>query len=326
MAIQLATLRAMRPSYLFIMDPIEAVNIDADSSFALMLEAERRGHRVLYAGLSSLAIRGDEPVAVVQEVHLQRRRGDHVKLNPFEEVKLNDLGAIFMRKDPPFDTDYLLATYVLDHVDPERVVLVNSPEGLRNYNEKLAALNWLDLMAPSLVTANRAMARAFIEAQGRAVIKPLTGAGGAGVLLMTPDDRNLGSALDLLTQEGRRMIEVQAFIEAVEAGDKRVILLDGEPIGALNRLPQGGDIRSNMHVGGKASPAEVTDRDREIARRLKPELVRQGLIFVGIDVIGGYLTEINVTSPTGLQEIGRFESRSVEGLILDRVEKGPQGA
>lgn len=306
--------------FLFVMDPIEGVDIDADSTFVLMLEAQRRGHEVLYAQLRDLSQLGAEPSVRAQPAELKRQRGDHVRLGAPVELPLSAMSAIFMRKDPPFDSDYLLATQILERAAPE-VVMVNAPQALRDYNEKLAALYWPELMPPTLITADRARARAFIREQGRAVIKPLTGAGGLGVLKLSVDDPNLNSALDLLTAEGRHAIEVQGFIEAVQDGDKRVILLEGEPIGAVNRVAQGGDIRSNLHVGGVAKPAEITARDKEIAAALAPELRRRGLIFVGIDVIGGFLTEVNVTSPTGLQEIDRFDGVSLEGQILDRVQE-----
>ncbi|MEQ8276758.1 MAG: glutathione synthase [Deltaproteobacteria bacterium] len=306
--------------FVYVMDPIERIDIDADSTFVLMLEAQKRGHRVLYGQMNQLALRGGDPVMSVQPATLQRKRGDHVALGERETVRLSQCDAVFMRKDPPFDVDFLLATLLLDRVDHDRVVMVNRPQTLRDFNEKLAALYWPELMPPTMISADRAEIRAFIAEHGRAVVKPLSGAGGAGVLLLEHGDRNIGSVLDLLTVEGRRLIEVQGFIEAVQEGDKRVILLEGEPIGAVNRVPQKGDLRANMHVGGSAQPTELTDRDREIAAALAPEMKKRGLVFVGIDVIGGYLTEVNVTSPTGLQEIDRFDGVCLEGQIIDWVE------
>jgi glutathione synthase len=226
-----------------------------------------------------------------------------------------------MRKDPPFDADYLLATWILDRVDRKRVVMINDPQGIRDFNEKLAALRWPDLMAPSMIAADRLLLRAFLDEHGQAVVKPLLNAGGAGVILLEKGHRNVGSVLDLLTIEGTRMIEIQAYIPAVTEGDKRVILLDGDPLGAINRRPRKDDIRANMHVGGTAEASKLTDRDRAICAALKPELSKRGLIFVGIDVIGGLLTEVNVTSPTGLQEIDRFNNANLEGQIIDWVER-----
>ena len=312
----------MGMTFVFLMDPIESIDINGDSTFVLMLAAQSRGHRVLYAHPKQLELRGGDPWAVgARSITLRRQPGDFFALGDAADVRLSDTDAVFMRKDPPFDIEFLMYTYILDRVDRTRTVLVNDPQALRDYNEKLAALYWPELMPPTLITADRAQARAFVAQHGKAVIKPLNGAGGAGVLLMTADDRNIGSALDILTNEGRQLIEVQGFVAAVDSGDKRVILLDGEPVGAVNRVPSGGDIRANMHVGGRAERAEISDRDREIAAALKPELVRRGLIMVGIDVIGGFLTEVNVTSPTGLQEIDRFDGVSLENQIVERVEE-----
>ncbi len=311
----------MGMTFVFLMDPIAAIDINADSTFVLMLAAQSRGHRMLYAHPRQLELRAGDPW-VVGARPIQVQRGESFySLGSIEDVRLSDTDAVFMRKDPPFDVEFLMYTYILDRVDRSKTVLVNDPQALRDYNEKLSALYWPELMPPTLITADRGRAKSFIAEHGKAVVKPLTGAGGAGVLMLTPDDRNLGSALDILTREGRQLIEVQGFIAAVDAGDKRVVLLDGEPVGAVNRVPSGGDIRANMHVGGRAEPAQVTDRDREIAAALAPELRRRGLILVGIDVIGGYLTEVNVTSPTGLQEIGRFDGVSLENQIVARVEE-----
>jgi len=226
-----------------------------------------------------------------------------------------------MRKDPPVDTNFIMSTLVLDRVDAERVVMVNRPQTLRDWNEKLAALFFPDLMPPTLVSADRARLRAFVEEVEHAVVKPLNGAGGFGILRVGRGDMNLGSAIDLLTNEGRTMIEAQAFIASVSEGDRRIILLDGEPIGVVNRRPKQGDLRANLHVGGLAEKAVLSHRDREICAAIGPELRRRGLIFVGIDVIGGYLTEINVTSPTGIQEIDHFDGACLEALILDWIEK-----
>ena len=320
----------MGMTFVFLMDPIESIDINGDSTFVLMLAAQERGHRVLYAHPRQLQLRGQEPWLVgARPISLRRQPGaiggptprDFFTLQEASDVRLNDTDAVFMRKDPPFDIEFLMYTYILDRVDRTGTVLVNDPQALRDYNEKLAALYWPEFMPPTLITADRGQARAFIAEHGKAVIKPLNGAGGAGVLLMTADDRNVGSALDILTKEGRELIEVQGFVAAVDSGDKRVILLDGEPVGAVNRVPSGGDIRANMHVGGRAEQAPISDRDREIAAALKPELVRRGLIMVGIDVIGGFLTEVNVTSPTGLQEIARFDGVSLENQIVERVEE-----
>ena len=309
----------MAHKFVFLMDPIDRIDIDADSTFVLMLESNKRGHEVFYAGVESLEL-ADRVYATVRPAEMRRVRGDHVTLGDPVRLCLDDVDAVFMRKDPPIETDYFLATLILDRVAPH-VVMINDPQALRDYNEKLAALYFRDWMPPTIVTADRARLRKFVDEVQMAVIKPLSGAGGAGILRVSKGDPNLGSALDLLTLEGQRMIEGQAFIEAIEEGDKRIILLDGEPIGAVNRIPQKGDIRANMHVGGSAVKSALTERDLEICRALEPEMKRRGLLFVGIDVIGGFLTEVNVTSPTGLQEINRFDGVRLEALIIDRVEE-----
>lgn len=310
----------MARRFLFLMDPIGAIDIDADSTFVLMLESQERGHEVLYAQPKDLRQHGAEPWVTACPVELRRVRSDHARLGEPQDLRLSDCDAVFMRKDPPFDLDFLVATYILERADRRSTVMVNEPQALRDFNEKLAALRWPELMPPTVVAADRKAIRNFIEEHGEAVVKPLSAAGGYGIFHLRAGDKNTGSALDLLTLEGRRHIEVQAFLRDVVKGDKRVLLLDGEPIGAVNRVPASDDIRANMHVGGKAEKSPITERDREIAAALAPELKRRGLLFVGIDVIGGYLTEVNVTSPTGLQEANRFDGVKLERLIIDRVE------
>ncbi len=306
--------------FVFVMDPIDRINIDGDSTFVLMLEAQMRGHEVLYAQPRDLFQRGGDPWVMARSLVLQRVRGHHFSLGEPEPYLLNELDAVFMRKDPPFDLDYLLATWILDRVD-RRVVMVNDPQGIRDFNEKMSALRWPELMPPSLVAADRAVLRAFIAEHGRVVVKPLVNSGGAGVILLHKGDRNIGSVLDLLTVEGSRYIEAQAYLEAVKQGDKRIILLGGKPAGAINRVPQADDIRANMHAGGRAEPVVMDARDYEICSALESELVQRGLLFVGLDVIGGFLTEINVTSPTGLQEIARFTGVHLEQQLIDLVEQ-----
>jgi glutathione synthase len=313
-------IRAMGLQLVFIMDPIERINIETDSTFVLMLEAEARGHAAYYAQIQDLELSGGEPFALARRAVVRRKRGDHHELGPVERIALSSADAVFMRKDPPIDVGYFLATLVLDRVDARRVVMVNDPQALRDYNEKLAALYFPELTPRTIVTANRARLTEFVHEVGQAVLKPLSFSGGAGVLRVGIGDLNLGSAIDLLTQEGRVMIEAQAFIEAFGDGDKRIILLDGAPIGAVNRRPRPGDIRANLHVGGVAERTVLSDRDRQICAAIGPELSRRGLVFVGIDVVGGFLTEINVTSPTGLQEANRLDGLKLEADILDWVE------
>jgi glutathione synthase len=306
---------------LFIMDPIQGIDIDADSTFVLMLEAQARGIALDVADAADLYLEGGTPGIRARPVRVQRTRGAHADVGSPETRGLNEYRAIFMRKDPPFDVDYFLATLILDRVDRDRVVMVNEPQALRDYNEKLGALYWPELMVPTLVTADRKRLADFVAEHAPCIVKPVITAGGEGVIRLAKNDKNTGSVLDLLTQFGRRMIEAQKFIPEVTEGDRRVILVDGEPVGAINRIPSATDIRANMHVGGRAEAIALSDRDREISEALGPELRRRGLILVGFDVIGGYLTEVNVTSPTGLQELARFDGIYAERLVWDAVER-----
>lgn len=305
---------------LFLMDPIDRIDLQGDSTFVLMLECQARGHRVLYAHPKALQQQGHAVQAIVQPIRVQAQQGAHFELGAPETVALNTLDAVFMRKDPPFDEHFLIYTWLLDRVDPSHTVMVNNPQALRDFNEKLAALRWPELMPPTLIAADRKRVRAFIEQHQQVVVKPLLNAGGTGIILLQAGDRNIGSVLDLLTQEGKAMIEAQRYIPDVTEGDKRIILLNGQPIGAVNRVPAADDIRANMHVGGQARKIGLTARDLEICAAVGPELARRGLIFTGIDVIGGFLTEVNVTSPTGLQEINRFNGVKLEAEIIDWVQ------
>lgn len=307
--------------FLFVMDPMPRINIDTDSTFVLMLEAERRGHALFFAEISNLEQAGCAAYALATEVTVRRVRGDHFAFAGSQRVRLDDFDAVFMRKDPPVDLDYLVATYILDAVDRSRVVLVNDSRGIRDWNEKIAATRWSHFMPTTLVASDRARIRRFIDEIGSVVVKPLHLAGGSSVFLLHKGDRNIGSTLDLITREGRTAIMAQEYLPNIVSGDKRIILLDGDPIGAVNRRPKEDDLRANLHVGGVAESATITDRDREICASLRPELVRCGLVFVGIDVIDGRLTEINVTSPTGLQEIDRFNGVCLEAQIMDWVER-----
>jgi glutathione synthase len=308
-------------AYVFVMDPIDRINIQKDSTFALMLEAQKRGHPTYYALVQGLELLRGEPRLHAQPIELRRKEGDHYTLGAPEYLRLDEATAVFMRKDPPFDVDYLMATYVLDRVDRTRVVMVNDPRSIRDANEKLFALEFQSVVPESLVAHDVKRLRAFVEEKGDVVVKPLTGAGGSGVVRLVRGDKNINSILELLTREGKSAIVAQAYLPQVTEGDRRVILLDGRPIGVINRRPRSDELRSNMHAGGTAEKAALTDRDREICAVIGPELSRRGLIFVGIDVIGGMLTEINVTSPTGIQEIDRFDGVCLEAEIIDWVEK-----
>lgn len=304
----------------FLMDPIDSIDIDADSTFVMMLEAQARGHELWIAHPRELYLQGGRPWVQARPVQVQRVRDDHAQLGEPRDLELDAQDAVFMRKDPPFDTDFLLSTYVLDLVDRSKVVLVNDPQALRDLNEKLAALLWSDWMPPTLVSANRERLKRFVDENGPCVVKPLMNAGGEGIIRLERNDKNTRSVLDLLTQFGNRMIEAQKFVEAVVEGDKRILLVDGEVKGAINRIPAADDVRANMHVGGRAEAVALNDRDRALCAAVGPELARRGLILVGLDVIGGYLTEVNITSPTGLQELARFDGIHLEKAVIDSVE------
>lgn len=308
----------MGRTYLFLMDPIERIDIEADSTFALMLEAQRRGDDVWYAHPSALEWDGAVYVPATK-VFLERRAGAHVQFGETRRCAADEMSAIFMRRDPPYDVAYLVATYLLDRVDEERVVMVNRPSALRSINEKLSILPFADLCPRTIVTPHADRIHAFLGEVGAAVAKPLMQAGGEGVAFLQAGDRNLSVLIEILTQRGSTPIEVQAFVPNVTAGDKRIILLNGDPIGALNRRPKKGELRANMHVGGTPEPAVLTEREVEICRSIGPWLAEAGVVFAGIDVIDGFLTEVNVTSPTGLQEIDRFDGVCLEGQILDWV-------
>lgn len=305
--------------HLFIMDPIADIDIGGDSTFALMLEAAARGDEVLYADQRDLSLAGGKPSIIAQTAEVSATVGDHARLGPRETHALDDLTSVFMRKDPPIGIDYLTSTMLLDRMDRSKVVPVNDPQGLRDCNEKLYTLQWSHLMPKTIVARNMDTLRAFIAAEGDTVVKPLDGAGGAGIVRLSKGDKNIGSILDLLTSGGRVAIMAQAFLPAVTEGDRRILIIGGEPIGVINRRPGDDDLRSNMHVGGTAEPAKLSDRDREICAELGPDLVRRGLPFVGIDVIGGHLTEINVTSPTGFVELQKFEGVNGAAILLDWV-------
>lgn len=302
------------------MDPIETINIDGDSTFALMLEAQARGHALWHYHVRDLALRGGRVTAWARPIEVRRVKGNHFTLGA--EVEL-DLGSqadvVLMRQDPPFDMGYITATHILEHIHP-RTLVVNDPAEVRNAPEKLFVTHFPDLMPVTLVTADRRRIAAFREEHGDIIIKPLFGNGGAGVFHLRPNDPNMNSLVEMFTERSREPLVIQKYVPAVREGDKRIILVDGIAMGAINRVPAEGEARSNMHVGGRPEPTTLTDREKEICAAIGPELKKRGMIFVGIDVIGGYLTEINVTSPTGLQEIARFDGVHLEKAIWDAIE------
>ncbi len=301
------------------MDPIETVNIDADSSFALALEAQARGHALFHYLPQHLVLREGRIRAKARALSVKRQKGAHCRLGAPEMLDLASLDVILMRQDPPFDMAYITATHLLEQVHPQTLV-VNDPVHVRNAPEKLYVNHFQELMPPTLIASDREQILEFRAQHGDIIVKPLFGNGGAGVFHITPEDENLNALLELFTQLYREPIVVQRYLPEVRNGDKRIIMIDGEPAGALNRVPPKGEARSNLHVGGKAVPSSLSSRDREICKAIGPALKQKGLIFVGIDVIGDYLTEINVTSPTGIQEIDRFDSVNLAGRIWDAIE------
>ncbi len=307
--------------HLFVMDPVETIRIDRDSTFALMCEAERRGHTVAIAHVEDLWVDGGEAFARAKWSRFQRIQGAHVIGGEPVEVSLDGFDVIWMRKDPPFHMGYIFNTYVLDLAVARGRLVVNAPAGLRNMNEKAWAMRFPALTPRSLVTQSMPRLRAFAEAHGHVVIKPLDGNGGEGVFVVRRDDPNIGVIIEAVTQHGQRKVLSQTYVPEIREGDKRIILVDGEPVGAILRVPQGVDHRGNIHVGAKVVRAELTERDREICDAIGPALREAGQVFVGIDVIGRYLTEVNVTSPTGIHEINAFEGISVEAMVVDAVER-----
>lgn len=304
----------------FQMDPIEGIDIDGDSSFALALEAARRGHSLYHYLPTDLSYDRGRVIANTRPMTVRRERGNHATLGAVETLELATLDAVLMRQDPPFDMGYIGATHLLEQIHPSTLV-VNDPVSVRNAPEKLFVTRFPDLMPPTLITYDSEQIKAFRREYNDIIVKPLYGNGGAGVFHVKPEDDNLTSLLELFEQALNEPLMVQQYLPEVRQGDKRIILIDGEPAGALNRVPAEGEARANLHVGGRAEPSALTSREHEICEAIGPVLKEQGLIFVGIDVIGDWLTEINVTSPTGLQEIGRFDGISLEAGIWDVIEE-----
>ncbi|PRY92970.1 glutathione synthase [Hasllibacter halocynthiae] len=308
------------------MDPLEAVDIDADTTFRLIESAQGKGWPVFVYTPDRLAYVEGRVLATGRVVTVSRRRGGHARFGPWEERDLaEEADVVWLRQDPPFDMGYITTTHILDRL-AGRTLVVNDPFWVRNHPEKLLVLDFPDLTPPTAVTRDLGTIRAFRERHGDVILKPLYGNGGAGVFKLAPGDGNLASLHELFTSMSREPLIVQKFLPDVTAGDKRVLLVDGEPVGAINRVPAKGETRSNMHVGGRAEASVLTEREREICARIGPLLREKGQLLVGIDVIGGWLTEINVTSPTGVQELERFDGTDVAGLIWDAVERRLQSA
>ncbi len=302
------------------MDPIERIDIAGDSTFALALEAQARGHKLLYYGPRELTFRDGRVSARTRPLSVRNVKGDHFKLGQPSVLDLSQADVVLMRQDPPFDMAYITATHVLERIHPKTLV-VNNPFHVRNAPEKLFVTQFKDLMPPTLITSDREEIRQFRSAHKEIILKPIYGNGGAGVFRLKPDDENLGAMLEMLTQFYREPIIVQRYVPEVRKGDKRIILVEGEAVGAINRVPAEGEARSNMHVGGRPEPVEMSARDHAICKTIGPELKSRGLVFAGIDVIGDYLTEINVTSPTGIMEIKRFGGADIAALIWNAIEQ-----
>ena len=303
------------------MDPIENINIGGDTTFLLMMAAQRRGHTLWVYQPEHLSYEDGKPFARARKVTLREVKGDHVTVGDYEKLDLaDDLDVILMRQDPPFDIAYITATYLLETVHPKTLV-VNNPTSVRDAPEKLLATRFPGLQPPTLISSDPVALHDFFARHGDCILKPLHGAAGNGIIKLKAGDRNLDALIELFGSMSREPVILQKFIPAVSAGDKRIILIDGEIAGGINRVPEAGAVRSNLRVGGTAEPLVLTKRDREICEILKPVLKEKGLMFVGIDVIGDYLTEINVTSPTGAVQLKAFEGVDAGEILWDRIEE-----
>ncbi len=307
------------------MDPIENIDINGDSSFVLGLEAQARGHGLYHYGPQDMSFSQGRIIARARPIKLKREFGNHFTAGEAERIDLATMDVVLMRQDPPFDMSYITATHLLEHIHPQTLV-VNDPVSVRNAPEKLFVTHFDGIMPPTLISSNLQEIKEFRAEFKDIIVKPLYGNGGAGIFHIKPEDENLTALCEMFTQFYREPMIVQKYLPEVRVGDKRIILVDGEPVGAINRVPQEGEVRSNMHVGGKAMKSALTAREEEICHAIGPALKEQGLIFVGIDVIGDYLTEINVTSPTGIQEINRFDDAKLETIIWDRIEEKVKAA
>jgi glutathione synthase len=303
------------------MDPIEKINIKGDSTFAMMLEAQRRGHTLFYYQTQTLALAGGILSATGHDVRVKDEAANFYSLGEEERVNLSDYDVVLMRQDPPFDMGYITATHMLDHIHP-RTLVVNDPTEVRNAPEKLFVLNYKEFMPPTLITRDASELAAFRMQHEDIIIKPLYGNGGIGVFRIRGSDQNFASLLEIFGHTFPHQPYIaQKYLPDVRKGDKRIILVDGKFAGAINRVPAAHETRSNMHVGGRPEPATLTRREREICEAMGPDLKKRGLIFVGIDVIGDYVTEINVTSPTGIREVKRFGGADIAALIWDAIEE-----
>jgi glutathione synthase len=301
------------------MDPIERINIRGDSTFALLLEAQHRGHKLSYYTPDRLVLSDGKVSATVRPLTVRDDAGDYFTLGDFRHVELASFDVVLLRQDPPFDLAYISSTHMLDRIHPQTLV-VNDPAHVRNAPEKVFVTEFPDLMPPTLITRDIEAIKTFRATHGDIVMKPLYGKGGEAVVRLARDDLNFGSLCDLFASMFREPWVIQKFLPAVKDGDKRIVLVDGEFAGAVNRVPAPDDLRSNMVRGGVPKATDLTAREREICKRLGPALRERGLLFVGIDVIDGFLTEINVTSPTGIRAIKNFGGADIAALIWDKIE------
>jgi glutathione synthase len=302
------------------MDPIERIDIRGDSTFALLLEAQKRGHKLFYYTPPNLSLHGDKLLARGETLKVEDKAGAHYKLSKPRVEDLSKQDVVLLRQDPPFEMAYITTTHLLERIHPKTLV-VNDPAHVRNAPEKIFVLDFLDLMPPTIITRSLADVQAFRAEMKDIILKPLYGNGGAAIFHISPDDTNLGALVELFQTAFREPFMVQQYRPEVRQGDKRIILVDGKAVGAINRVPAANETRSNLHVGGTAKPTKLTACDQEICERLGPELKKRGLIFTGIDVIGPYLTEINVTSPTGIRQVKDFGGADVAALIWDAIEE-----
>lgn len=318
----------------FIIDSIHTLDPCHDTSVALMEAAQILGHEIWVTQANLLSVVDSKAWALLERVELvpvQLVEGHYLAANPWYKLSertltsLETMDAVFMRTDPPVNVPYLYATYILDYIDQNKTLVINSPSGIRAANEKMYALQFTKAIPETIVSADKQFIRDFVEAKGAAVLKPLGNKAGEGILFMQAGDRNFNSIVELSTLLGRVPVMVQTYLPQAKEGDKRIILLDGEPIGALNRLSSGSDFRNNMATGGTVAQTEITPREHEICTQLAETLRKDGLIFVGIDVIGGYLTEVNVTSPTGIREIDRLDNTHLGQQVIQWVEQALQG-
>jgi len=302
------------------MDPIARINIGGDSTFALLLEAQRRGHGISYYTPDRLSLRGEELVAPVQTLTVRDQAGDHFSLGESRREPLAAFDVVLLRQDPPFDLAYITSTHLLERIHPKTLV-VNDPASVRNAPEKIFVMDFAELMPPTLISRDLEEINSFRDQHGAVVMKPLHGHGGAAVFRVMPQDMNFGSLFDMFSVTFREPWVIQRFLPEVKHGDKRIVLVDGEFAGAVNRVPAADDLRSNMVRGGAARATELSPREREICTRLGPALRQRGLLFVGIDVIDGFLTEINVTSPTGIRAVARLGGPDIAAKIWDAIER-----